>query len=56
MRNVKDRNAFFLSGPRDAKQVVDLRLGQRRCRLVEYEYARLGRDALGNLDELLLRK
>src|SRR5262249_3084161 len=52
--DVDDRDALFSRRANDAKEILDLRLGERRGRLVKDQHLRVGRNPLGDFDKLLL--
>ena len=54
MRNIDDGDALGLEIRDDAEQDIDLGRAQGRSRLVHDENARVARDGLGDLDQLLL--
>ncbi len=55
MADEQDRDAAVAQAADDREQPLDLVGGQRRGRLVEDQHARLDRERLGDLDQLLVR-
>jgi hypothetical protein len=51
-RDVENRNALVAQTPNEPHQYRYVRRGERRCRLVQDEYARLDVERLGDLDDL----
>ena len=54
VRDEEHRGALGAQRLDDAEEAVDLGRGQRRGRLVHHDHARLGRERLGDLDDLLV--